>query len=268
MPIRTSIPIRVPTQTEFQEIDNCVTGLAFDIHNEFGRYLDEGLYQCELARRCRSLGFDVVSTPELQMTASLDEFSKDYFADLLVNRCVIVETKTVAALAPTHTGQTLNYLFLCSLHHGTLLNFRSDRVQHRFVSTGLTMTERMRYELNFADWMPQSAKCEQLQQHFQRCLHEWGAFLDPLLYRDALTHSLGGAAQVVRKVPVYSKNEVIGLQEMRLITDEIAIAITAATHHPQAILEHQRRFLAHTKLKAIQWINLNHHDISLTTITR
>ena len=268
MPIRTSIPIRLPTQAEFQEIDSRVTGLAFEIHNEFGRYLDEGLYQCELARRCRAIGFEVVSDPELRMTASIDDFSKDYFADLLVNRCVIVETKTIAALAATQTGQTLNYLFFCGLHHGTLLNFRTDRVEHQFVSTRLTTAERMRYELNVADWTPLSDECEKLQRNFLRCLAEWGAFLDPVLYRDALTHFLGGEGQVLRKVPVHSQDEVIGLQEMRLVTDEVAFAVTAATHHSRALLEHQRRFLEHTKLKVIQWINLDHHNISFTTITR
>lgn len=138
MPIHTSVPIKAISHDAFHEIDEQVTGLAFDIHNDFGKYLDESLYQCELARRCRAIGFDVVHDPELQMTASLDDFAKTYFADLLVNQSVIVETKAIAALTPTHTGQILNYLFFCGLHHGTLINFRTDRVEHEFVSTRLT----------------------------------------------------------------------------------------------------------------------------------
>ena len=267
MPLHTSVPIKAIEQSDFHEIDEKVTGLAYDIHNEFGRYLDESLYQCELARRCRVMGFDVVHEPELKMTASLDDFSKSYFADLLINQSVIVETKAVAALIPAHAGQALNYLFLCGLHHGSLLNFRSERVQHEFVSTRLTPADRLRYELDLSDWIPQSPKCEHLQNHFIHCLNEWGAFLDPLLYRDALTHSLGGEAQVVRNVPVYSHGEMIGCQEMRLIADDIAFAVTTATHHPGSLLEHQRRFLSHTKLKAIQWINLHHHKITFRTIT-
>ena len=41
MPIRTAIPIQVFDQERFHQIDRRVTGIAFDIHNEFGRYLDE-----------------------------------------------------------------------------------------------------------------------------------------------------------------------------------------------------------------------------------
>ena len=135
MPIRTSVPIQVFDQEAFHQIDKRVTGLAFDIHNEFGRYLNESLYQCELTRRCRAVGFEV--EPELHITVSLDDFSKEYYSDHLVNQGVIIETKAVAALNPAHKGQTLNYLFLCGLHHATMLNFRPERVQHEFVSTRL-----------------------------------------------------------------------------------------------------------------------------------
>ncbi len=56
MPIWTSSPIKIIDQETFHQIDRKVTGLAFDIHNEFGRYLDEEFYQAELARRCQRAG--------------------------------------------------------------------------------------------------------------------------------------------------------------------------------------------------------------------
>lgn len=268
MPIWTSSPIKVIDQETFHRIDHQVTGLAFDIHNEFGRYLDEKLYQAELARRCRRAGLDVLHDPELEMTVSLDGFIKKYFADVLINQGAIVETKAESALTPAHTGQTLNYLFLCGLHHATLLNFRSERVQHQFVSTRLTLADRLRYDFDLADWKPLTPQCEQLKHHLNRCLAEWGAFLDPILFRDALTHFLGGEERLVRRIPVLSEGEIIGTQEMRLMTNDVAFAVTAATHHPFAILDHQQRFLTHTPLKALQWINLNHHKIELRTVTR
>ncbi len=82
-----------------------MTGLAFDIHNEFGRYLDESLYQAELTRRCRDRGLDV--EPEMQIDVSLEDFKKSYFADHLINGGVIVEGKAVSALNSAHKGQTL-----------------------------------------------------------------------------------------------------------------------------------------------------------------
>lgn len=121
MPILTAMPIQVVDREEFHRIDRQVTGFAFDIHNEFGRYLHESLYQQELGRRLQEAGYHVVL--EYEMTVRLGDFSKLYFADLLVNSGVIVETKAVNTLTNLHQGQTLNYLYMCDLHHATLLIF-------------------------------------------------------------------------------------------------------------------------------------------------
>lgn len=266
MPIHVSRPIEVFDQKRFHQVDKRVTGFAFDIHNQFGRYLDEKLYQRELTRRCLEAGFSV--EPELRITASLDDFSKDYFVDLLVKAGVIVETKAASALTPSHTGQTLNYLFLCGLNHAALLNFRSDRVQHQFVSTRLTLADRQRFQVLTADWRPLSPRCDQLHALLLRMLTEWGTHLDPLLYRDALTHFLGGESQVVREVSVNSAGAPLGSQQLHLLNDEVAFAVTAATHRPESVYEHQRRFLCHTRLRAIQWVNLNHSQIEFHTIER
>ena len=52
MPIQTSGPIAIFDQEAFHVVDKLVTGVAFDIHNEFGRYLDRRLYQRELCLTC------------------------------------------------------------------------------------------------------------------------------------------------------------------------------------------------------------------------
>jgi hypothetical protein len=202
------------------------------------------------------------------MTVSLGDFSKNYYADHLIAGGVIVEDKAVAALAPAHRGQTLNYLFLCGLHHATLLNFRTERVQHEFVSTRLTPAARRRFEFSDSHWKALTVRCRQLPDLLGRMLTDWGAFLDPLLYRDALTHFLGGEESVVHPVGVSSDGVVIGTQKMHLLAPEVAFSVTASIHRPDVVLEHHRRFLRHTPLRAIQWINLHHHCIELRTIER
>jgi GxxExxY protein len=266
MPIQTAVPIRVFDQERFHQVDKRVTGIAFDIHNEFGRFLDERLYQGELTRRCRDQGFDV--EPEIRISVTLGDFAKSYFADHLIDRGVIIETKAVVGLNPAHKGQTLNYLFLCGLHHATLLNFRTERVQHEFVSTRLTSTNRRQFEIVASHWKPLTAGCRQMRELLQPMLAEWGAFLDPILYRDGLIHFLGGEDRVGRDISVTSDGEVIGRQKMHLLADEVAFSVTASTHRPDSVLDHQRRFLGHTSLRAIQWINLNHKLIELRTIER
>ena len=44
-------------------------------------------------------------------------------ADLVVEGKVIVELKSIEAIAPVHKMQVLTYLRLCGLHLGLLINF-------------------------------------------------------------------------------------------------------------------------------------------------
>jgi len=266
MPIFTSAPITVFDQESFHVVDKIATGCAFDIHNGMGRYLDERLYQAELAARLKDRRLTVLR--EMKITLTLDSFTRDYYVDILVNGGVIIETKTAEALAPAHRAQVLNYLYLCGLHHATLLNFRTERVQHEFVSSSLTLEQRRQVSWNLGDWKPLSAGCETLHGTMQRALADWGSGLDPTLYRDAVTHFLGGEAKVIREVKVASEHGLLGTQKVHLLADDIAFSVTASIHRPQVVLEHHRRFLQHTPLRAIQWINLNRHTVTLHTIQK
>lgn len=264
MPIITSTPIAVSDQESFHAVDKIATGCAFDIHNEMGRYLDERLYQAELAARLRDQRLAVVR--EMKITLTLDGFGRDYYVDILVNGAVIIETKTAEALTAAHRAQVLNYLYLCGLHHATLLNFRPERVQHEFVSTRLTPESRRQVTWNLGDWKPLCAGCETLHSTMQRALADWGSGLDPALYRDAVVYFLGGEAKVIREVEVASAHGVIGTQKVQHLANDIAFSITASIHRPQAVEDHHRRFLQHTPLRAIQWVNLNRQTVSFHTI--
>ncbi len=266
MPITTSAPITVFDQPAFHLVDEVVTGIAFDVHNQFGRYLDERLYQNEFEKRFERRELKCVR--EMAVTVSFADFAKHYYIDFLVNQGVIVETKTVEALSPAHRAQTLNYLFLCGLHHGTLLNLRSERAQREFVSTTLTPADRKNVTYDRSAWKPITEQCKRLEEVLAQLLHDWGACLDPVLYRAALTHFLGGESQVLRDVSILSDGRSLGYQQVHMLTDDIAFSVTTSVHRPDIVLEHHRRFLAHTKLKAMQWINMNRMEVMLYTITR
>ena len=92
MPILFASPVTAVAQSAFHEIDEIVTGVAFGLHNDFGRYLSESLCQIEFAERLRSRGLEV--RQEFQITLTINDFRKDYFADFLINSSVIVETKS------------------------------------------------------------------------------------------------------------------------------------------------------------------------------
>jgi hypothetical protein len=55
----------------------------------------------------------------------------EYFADLLVDNCLIVELKAAKTIADEHVAQTLGYLKPSRIEHGLLINFGSYRFQIR-----------------------------------------------------------------------------------------------------------------------------------------
>lgn len=106
---------------------NRVTGMivdsAFRIHSRLGPGLMESVYETILSRDLARRGFSI----ERQKSISFD-FEGLWFADacrvdLVVNRSVAIEIKSVAMLLPRHHKQLLTYLRLLDYRVGLLLNF-------------------------------------------------------------------------------------------------------------------------------------------------
>jgi GxxExxY protein len=259
-------PLRLISQNEFQELDYAVMGIVFQIHNQFGRLLDEWLYKRELASRCRASG--ISAEREVRVFVTHRSFAKEYKIDLLFHRSTIYELKTVERLAPSHEIQTLNYLLLTGTNHGKLVNLRPDRVEWRFVSTHLTPELRHRFTIDDSGWRDVNLASQKLKQWMLDLLNDWGAFLDFHLYREALTHFLGGAEAVIQPVLVYSDDREIGYQDVHLATEDTAFAVSELDDSDHNMRTHLSRLLAHTRLRHLQWINLNHHVVQFATLTR
>ena len=93
------------------------------VHKTLGPGLLESTYELclahELARRERSV-LRQVGLPVVYGEVKLDA---GYRIDLIVDSDVIVEVKSVEALAPVHEAQVLTYLKLSGHRLGYLINF-------------------------------------------------------------------------------------------------------------------------------------------------
>lgn len=98
-------------------------------------------------------------------------------------------------------------------------------------------------------------------------LLDWGAWLEVNLYREAMIHYLGGMDHVVRTILVRTASGTLGRQKVFMLTEGYTFLISALRHGQDVMLEHQRRFLAHTDLRAVAWINLNGSLIEFRTIS-
>ena len=119
MPIEVHANIHHLDQNEFGQIAYGVMDHIFAVHNKMGRFLDEDIYRDAVASR---VGHD--SQTELLIEVMFDDFCKEYYMDLLLAGGAVFELKTVRRLGAAQRSQLLNYLLLCELSHGKLVNHR------------------------------------------------------------------------------------------------------------------------------------------------
>lgn len=190
---------------------------------------------------------------------------KEYFVDLLANLGAPFETKAAEDLINEHEAQLLNYLFLLGLNHASLINMRSPSVERRFISTSLTPEARKRVEVQLLGWSEPAPAFGKLKETMAALLADWGAFLDFRLYREAFVHFLGGPEAIIRDQPVFSGTRLVGRQKVHMLDDDFAFTVTA-TKSGKNMATHLKRFLEHTRLRGVAWVNLNRHDVEFATI--
>ena len=80
----------------------------------------ESVYENTLAFDLRANGLTVGQQVPMPLVYKENKFEVGYRLDLLINEKVIVELKSVEALAPVHYAQVLTYLKLSDLKLGLL----------------------------------------------------------------------------------------------------------------------------------------------------
>jgi GxxExxY protein len=75
-----------------------------------------------LCHELRQHGFDAVTQKPIAVWYD-GIIVGDYYADLIVNGCVIIEMKCSVSISPAHEAQLVNYLKATGIEVGLLLNF-------------------------------------------------------------------------------------------------------------------------------------------------
>ena len=104
---------------------------AFELHAYLRSGHLEKVYENGLAHRLRKLGLTVECQKPLQVRDEDGTVLGDYFADLFVQGCLIVELKAVKAIAPEHIAQALGYLRAARQRDAMIINFGAQRLQVR-----------------------------------------------------------------------------------------------------------------------------------------
>jgi iron complex transport system substrate-binding protein len=108
---------------QLDEITGTIVVAAINLHREIGPGLFESAYESILAADLQRRGLRVRRQCPISFSYEEVPFDNAFHVDLLVEKCVIVELKSVEKLAPVHRMQLLTYLRLSHLRIGLLLNF-------------------------------------------------------------------------------------------------------------------------------------------------
>jgi GxxExxY protein len=121
------------------EISKIVVDCAYKVHTTLGSGLLESVYEKVLAHEIEKNGLRVDRQIAMKVQYEDIVFDEGYRADLIVENKVIIELKSVDALAPVHYKQLLTYLRLADKRLGLLINFNEALIKdgiHR-VANGL-----------------------------------------------------------------------------------------------------------------------------------
>jgi GxxExxY protein len=111
------------TFTEYNQITSQIISSAVKVHRALGPGLLESAYSTCLAFDLRRSGLFVQQQVPLPIVFEDVRLEVGYRVDLLVERMVMVEVKSLATLLPIHEAQLLSYLRLSGCRVGLLLNF-------------------------------------------------------------------------------------------------------------------------------------------------
>ena len=124
-------------KNELNTITETVIAAAIEVHRELGPGLLESAYEACLAYELLESGLIAERQKALPIKYRDVKLDCGYRIDLLVERKIIIELKTVERFEPIHQAQILSYLMLSGCKVGLLINFNSKVLKAGIKRLGL-----------------------------------------------------------------------------------------------------------------------------------
>ena len=106
----------------------------YKVYNQLGYGFLEKVYHNAMLIELKRMGFECKSQHHIKVY--YDEFQVgDYYADIIVDNCVIIENKASEALCEANENQLINYLKATEIEVGLLLNFGKEPEFRRKIFT-------------------------------------------------------------------------------------------------------------------------------------
>jgi GxxExxY protein len=119
------------------EIAKLVVDICFKIHYKYGPGLFESVYEEIFCYEWQKTGIPFVRQQAIPLVHEEIKLEAGFRADVIIDKKVIVELKSIEALAPVHYKQVQTYLKLTNIKLGLLINFNVNLIKdgiHRIVN--------------------------------------------------------------------------------------------------------------------------------------
>ena len=134
--INDQIHVKLGKMTE-NEISYKIRGAIYKVYNELGPGLLESAYEAMLVFELKKSGLEIQNQVPLPLIREGVRLDVGYRIDIIVEKKVIIEIKSVETLTKVHHKQVLTYLRISGLKLGILVNFNVDDINksiHRKVN--------------------------------------------------------------------------------------------------------------------------------------
>jgi len=111
----------------YKELSYAIGGAVIQVHRHLGPGQLESVYERALAKELGHQGIAHQCQVPITATYKGDPVG-EFYADIVVEKKVILELKSVAKLLPVHRMQVLSYLRAARLRLGLLINFNAPVV--------------------------------------------------------------------------------------------------------------------------------------------
>jgi GxxExxY protein len=111
---------------DINDITYAINGAVFEVNRILGPGFLEKVYEKALLIELKKRGLKAESQVPIKVSYK-EENVGEYFVDILVERKVIVEIKTVETFDKIHEAQLLNYLKATGIKVGLLVNFKHPK---------------------------------------------------------------------------------------------------------------------------------------------
>ena len=101
---------------------------AIEVHKDKGPGLLESIYEWCLTIELQMRSYQIQNQSKVVIHYKKHEREEPLRYDLMINKCLLVETKSVDKVLPIHKAQLLSYMKLLDIPLGLIINFNSIKL--------------------------------------------------------------------------------------------------------------------------------------------